>query len=376
MQILPSKNLQQLPGSNVPILFGKGSLQFLPRELLPFGSRALVVSDPGLAAAGHVDHVMQNLAHAGITAQSFTDLSPNPTTDDVARGLALAQLFQPNVLVALGGGSAMDSAKGINFLLTNGGQMSDYWGVDKASRPMLPLIAIPTTAGTGSDAQSAALITDALTHRKMACLDKKVLPRFAILDPTLLITCPRPIRAATALDALAHAVETSAASNRNETSRAFSLSAWALLCPSFGAYVQLRESPDDRDAMLLGAHLAGAAVENSMLGSAHACANPLTELFGLNHGIAVSVMLPHVIRFNSALPENHYSDLGESPEALIDILYSFLAASGIPTRLALHDVTPDSFEKLAAAAAQQWTAKFNPRPMTPADFLSLYQNAW
>ena len=149
------------------------------------GSRVLLVTDRGLREAGHEDRAIQALRSAGLSITVFDDVHPNPTTEDVDRGLAVAREHGIDVIVGLGGGSSMDCAKGVNFLLTNGGRMADYWGVGKAKMPMLPMIAVPTTAGTGSEAQSFALIANAETHMKMACGDKKAACRVAILDPEL-----------------------------------------------------------------------------------------------------------------------------------------------------------------------------------------------
>jgi alcohol dehydrogenase len=253
--------------------------------------------------------------------------------------------------------------------------MADYWGVNKATQPMLPLIAIPTTAGTGSEAQSAALITDPITHNKMACWDEKAAARIAILDPDLIATQPRTVAAATGIDAISHAVETAGCIKRNDVSRAFSREAWALLS---SAFVRALEDPADataREKMLLGAHLAGCAIENSMLGAAHACANPLTARYNIVHGHAVGVMLPHVVRFNSQHDQRPYADIAADPEALAHQLTTLLTAGHIATTLREHGVMESSLDDLADLAAKQWTATFNPRKVGVEELRSLYQSA-
>src|SRR5262249_10634393 len=163
------------------IVFGPGKIDALGALAGELGARrALVVSDPGIVRAGHVEHSLASLDKAGIEAHLFDGVEENPTTDTVEAGAALARRHEPELIVGLGGGSSMDCAKGINFIHTNGGRMHDYWGVGKATRPMLPMIAVPTTAGTGSETQSFALISDAKTHAKMACGDKKASFRIAI----------------------------------------------------------------------------------------------------------------------------------------------------------------------------------------------------
>src|SRR5688572_9509890 len=308
--IHPSPDVQTLPGSRVRVLFHHGAIERLgdiARQ--QNASRVLLVSDPGIVDAGHVETAMRSLYQAGVVARLFDGVAENPTTEHVARGLAVARKFDVDFVVGLGGGSAMDCAKGVNFLLTNGGRMQDYWGVNKATRPMLPLIAVPTTSGTGSEAQSAALITDPDSHQKMACWDEKALAKVAILDPDLTATQPRRVAAATGIDALSHAVETAATTRRNDTSLGLSKEAWRLLDSSFERSLTDPADPAPREAMLLGAHLAGCAIENSMLGAAHSAANPLTAHCGIVHGHAVGVMLPHVIRFNSQIGHRPYADL-------------------------------------------------------------------
>ena len=191
--------------------------------------RALVVSDPGVIAAGHTARGLDALKRAGIEAHLFDGLHENPTTDDVAAGVKIARRYDPEVLIGFGGGSSMDCCKGINFVFTGGGEMKDYWGVGKALQPMLPMIAVPTTAGTGSETQSFALISDAKTHAKMACGDKKASCRIAVLDPELTVSQPPRITALTGIDALSHALETFVTSRRNPVSLAFSREAWRLL---------------------------------------------------------------------------------------------------------------------------------------------------
>ena len=270
----------------------------------------------------------------------------------------------------------MDCAKGVNFVYTNGGRMQDYWGVGKASKPMLPLIAVPTTAGTGSEAQSFALITDPATHQKMACGDRKALARLAILDADLTATQPAKVAAATAIDAVSHAVETAGCTKRSETSLELSRQAWELLSGAFDQALQHPEDVEARESMLLGAHLAGAAIENSMLGAAHACANPLTARFGIAHGVAVGLMLPPVIRYNAAGANgNPYAAIDKSAEALALRIEAMLQVAAMPQRLAEHSVQPADIAELAAAAQQQWTARFNPRPVDETNFREIYESA-
>lgn len=364
-----------IEGSSVRVIFGAGALNELGKiasadEL----SRALLITDPGIRDAGHVERAVRSLYRSNIAVRVFDGVGENPTTIHVGRGFFIAREFKPDLIVGLGGGSAMDCAKGINFLFTNGGRMQDYWGVDKATQPMLPLIAIPTTAGTGSDAQSFALITDPETHQKMACGDKKTLPRFAILDPELTATQPAKVAAATGIDAVAHAIETAGCNKRNETSMQLSLQAWDLLSSSFAKALHDPADVESSRRMLLGAHIAGAAIENSMLGAAHALANALTAVCGTVHGVAVGLMLPHVVRFNSA-EGAPYSPLKLPGKELANQIDQMLIAGDLPRRLSDVGATSQQIPELASIAAKQWTAGFNPRPVTESDLAQIFEMA-
>jgi len=370
------------------VVFGSGTLDRIAELACELaGRRVLLVTDKGLKAAGHESRTLQLLSQAGLVVTVFDEVQPNPTTDDVDRGLAIAREAKVDLIIGLGGGSSMDTAKGINFLLTNGGQIADYWGIGKAKRPMLPMIAVPTTAGTGSEAQSFALIANAQTHMKMACGDKKAACRVAILDPKLTVTMPASVTAVTGIDAVSHAVETYVTTTRNAVSQTFSRKAWSLLAPAFATVLHEPSNLDARGAMLLGAHFAGAAIENSMLGAAHALANPLSAHFGLTHGIAIGVMLPHVVRFNASIVGSLYADLVtdlgqtstsgiDAGEKLATYLESLVADWGLPTSLRQCHARAELIPVLAEEAAKQWTGTFNPRPVSVDSLKELYQCAF
>jgi alcohol dehydrogenase len=374
------------------LVFGVNAVERLGEIVRELGaSKVLLVTDAGLVDAGHAAHVLKSLESDGVSAVVFDRVRQNPTTRCVDDCVAVAKSAEIEAIIGLGGGSSMDTAKGCNFLLTNGGEMKDYWGVGKATRPMLPLIAIPTTAGTGSECQSAALIADETTHQKMACLDPKAAARVAVLDPALTISQPFRVTACTGIDAIAHAVETAVTRKRNPFSLMFSHEAFKLLVPNLP---RVLENPGDLDArgrMLLGAALAGTAIENSMLGAAHSAANPLTAHFDIMHGQAVGVMLPHVIRYNAEneMARRAYAELASAPElacvsdgldeaveALIREMESLLELAKMPTSLGDCGVQRKHLPMLGAEAAKQWTAHFNPRPITEKDFVALYEAAF
>ena len=369
------------------VVFGAGTLDRLGEVARELGdTRVLLVTDPGLEDAGHPQRAMASLRDAGLEVFLFNRVEQNPTDRHVQEGVDFAKPLGIDLIVSVGGGSAMDCAKGINFLLTNGGRMSDYKGFGKATKPMLPSIGIPTTAGTGSEAQSFALIADEQTHMKMACGDRKVAFQVAILDPEVTASQPKKVTAITGIDALSHAVEAYVTSARNQVSQMFAREAWALLEANLETVLQTPSDVEARAAMQLGAFLAGSAIENSMLGATHACANPLTAHYGLTHGIAIGILLPHVIRYNSAAVGPLYWELSEqaglangdggSPaDALAQRIINLLRLAELPTSLTEAGVSDGILPLLAEEASHQWTARFNPRPVTEKDLLCLYEAA-
>jgi alcohol dehydrogenase len=373
------------------LIFGQGTLHkvgALAHEL--GGNRILVVTDEGIANAGHLDRALEILREAGFRISIFKDVHENPSTADVHACVEIAKRNQSDLLIGLGGGSSMDTAKGCNFILTNGGRMQDYQGTGKARKPMLPLIAVPTTAGTGSECQSYALIADETTHQKMACGDPKAAPKVSILDPILTLSQPRHVTACTGMDAIAHALETAVTKDRTHYSWMHALEATKLLMPNLSRVLEKPKDLIARGHMQIGAALAGIAIENSMLGAAHAAANPLTAKLNVIHGMAVGVMLPHVIRWNADDPNvaASYAQLArechlcgpsdsitEAVQKLIQEVKETLQKAEIPSTLAAHGVTESHLPELAAGAAQQWTGHFNPIEISHDDYLSIYQMA-
>ena len=265
-------------------------------------TRVLVVTDPGIELAGHLGKVLDSLREAGVHATVFDHVIENPTTETVDACVAAARDAGVDGLIGLGGGSSMDTAKGCNFILTNGGQMKDYWGVGKATRDMLPLLVIPTTAGTGSECQSFALISDAVTHAKMACGDRKAAARHALLDPELTVTQPARVTAVTGIDAIAHALESAVCRKASDVSRAYSLAAFRLLATGFPQVMNEPGSISARSLMQLGAAWPEWPSKIPCWAPPTRPPIPLTAHFGIVHGVAVGIMLPHVVRLNAADP--------------------------------------------------------------------------
>jgi alcohol dehydrogenase len=373
------------------VVFGPGSLSRLgelARELSD--TRVLLVTDPGLAKAGHPQRAVASLRDAGLEVFLFDGVETNPTNHHVEAGVAFARPLGIDLIVSVGGGSSMDCAKGINFILTNGGTMADYKGFGKATRPMLPSIGVPTTAGTGSEAQSYALIADEKSHMKMACGDRKAAFHIAILDPEVTVSQPAGVTAVTGIDALSHALESYVTTKRTPVAQMFAREAWKLLEANLERVLHEPENMEARGAMQMGAFLAGTAIENSMLGATHACANPLTAHYGITHGIAIGILLPHVIRFNASAVSDLYQELAEEasfPQAagnghpgpagdrLAERISELMRLARLPLTLGELGVSGGILPVLAEEAAQQWTARFNPRPVVERDLLALYQAA-
>lgn len=374
------------------IHFGPGAIWTVDSEVLRIGAKkVLIVTDSGIMHVGHPGNLRLHLEEQGCNVEIFDKVVENPTTETVADCVEVARNFGAELLIGLGGGSSLDTAKGCNFILTNGGQMQDYWGYGKASKPMLPLIAIPTTAGTGSECQSYALISDAETHMKMACGDPKALPAVSILDPELTLTQPRFVGACTGIDALSHAIESAVTLRRTPFSSIYSRESFRLLQENLETVFDEPSNKHARGQVLLGAAYAGIAIENSMLGCAHSAANPLTAHYGTVHGNAVGLTLPHAMTYNSKDPEaltiysrlalesrliNRDSSEQEAFDALHARVLELLKKVEFPLTLRELKVDESDIPTLAKEASAQWTAQFNPRPITEEDFVQFYQNAY
>jgi alcohol dehydrogenase len=348
----------------------------------------LLVADPSLSEVGRTQRLLSNLHAAGCEVTVFSDVRENPTTDDIRRCVETAQNCNPDGIFALGGGSTIDTAKACNLILTQGGRIADYRGRGAVSTPMLTAVVIPTTSGTGSESQSAMLISDESTHEKLVCLDPQLTPAVAILDPELTRTVPSCVREATSLDTLVHAVEALVTRSRNEISHRYSSEALLL---SLHCFERVLDDPADDEAragMMLASAYAGLAIEHSMLGAAHSLANPLTQYHGLTHGYAVAVSLPLVLRFNlqDDAVQSIYGAIGrqsgccapgaadpQAAGALVEVLERLVDRTSARKQLrARIGLQAPSFEVLAAAAEGQWTAQFNPIAVPSEQWNSWY----
>ncbi|MGI9015104.1 MAG: iron-containing alcohol dehydrogenase [Phycisphaerales bacterium] len=372
------------------IVHGCGSVGRVGEIVREHGcARVLLVTDHGLVEAGHVERLAAILRAAELDVTLFSEVHENPTTADVDACVVVARAADVDGIVALGGGSSLDCAKGCNFILTNGGRMHDYWGVGKAHCDMLPFFAVPTTTGTGSELQSFALISDAETHQKMACGDRRAAARVAVLDPELATSQPRDVIACTGLDTLSHALETAVTLKRSPMSLLFSRESFRRAVRSFERVLVNASDMEAMSDMMLAAAYGGLAIEHSMLGGAHALANPLTANFDLVHGHAVALMLSHVIRYNmhdaGALKDYaaHSRIAGmsgtterELVHAILGYLAHIMKVAEAPATLEEANITVSGaqIDQLAEQAAAQWTAGFNPRPLAADVMAELYRN--
>jgi alcohol dehydrogenase len=357
------------------VLFGAGEFARLgevAREL--GGTKCLLVADRGMLDSGYVQEATRTLKARRMEVFAFHDFEAGPTAAMVQAGAEYAGPLNINLIVGLGGGSSLDCAKAINFVVSNGGTIRDYWGYGKASRPMLPMVAVPTTAGTGSEAQTYTVIADPEHNVKMACGDNKAAFRAAILDPKLTVSLPRTLTAATGYDAISHAVETLVSTRRTALSECFSRSAWRLLNSNFERVLKDPSDLEARGAMLLGSHFGGLAIENSMLGATHACASPLTTHYGIPHGVAIALLLAEVVKWNSTVAGEQYDELNAGD--LVHRLHNLADTAQLPLSLREASVPEEALPRLAEEAGAQWTGRFNPRHFDTAGALEIYQCAY
>lgn len=369
------------------IIFGEGSLSRLGELASEFRpSCVLVVSDRGIMEAGHDAAAVEQLRNAGLRVESFHDFAENPTSDMVDAGVRKAAEVKPDLLIGLGGGSSMDCCKAMNFVYSCGGTIHDYHGVGKATCDLLPMIAVPTTSGTGSEAQSFALISDAKTHVKMPCGDPRAACKIAILDPVLTMTQPPRVTALTGIDAISHALETFVTKRRTAISITYSKRAFGILATGFAKVMSDPSDLEARGQMQLGACLAGMAIEASMLGAAHATANPLTARHGITHGQAVGLMLPPVIRMNGQQFPDWYTELAreidprisgtDAVDFLAEQVTGWLKRADLSTTLSELQIPASSVEVMTQDALKQWTGTFNPVSLDAQRVESLYQSVF
>lgn len=370
-------------------IFGVGALLVAGQYASKFGmARPLVVTDQGIVDAGWADRVMESLAAFDIEGVLFSDVSPNPRAEEVMAG-ALAYMENGcDGIVAVGGGSPMDCAKGIGIVVSNGGHILDYEGVDKIIVPMPPLICIPTTAGTSADVSQFAIINDTERKTKIAIISKTIIPDVALIDPQTLATKSPYLVACTGMDALAHAVEAFVSSAHSAMTDLHALEAVRLIKDSLLASLQHPEDMELRAKTMLASMQAGLAFSNASLGAVHAMAHSLGGYKDLPHGECNAMLLPHVIDFNFPAAPERFRVIAEAMgidcrglntrevrQRLLQAMMDLRSAVGIREHLGQKGIHIGDIPILSAKAVLDPCLVTNPKTATTRDIQVIYEEA-
>lgn len=368
--------------------FGIGSLSKIPEILKGEESETVfLVSDHGLESIGVVDRVAGIIESSGISCTRFLDVQPNPTVEIVEEAAALFKESGASSIVALGGGSPIDVAKAIGVLATFGGKITDYEGADKVPGRILPLLAIPTTAGTGSEATASAVITDKQRNCKFSVISYNILPTHAILDPELIMTAPAGVAASCGIDAFIHAMEAYVSRQASPFTDAMAEKAMELIGGNLRRFVADRSNPDAASAMMVGSNLAGIAFAWARLGDIHALSHPVSAYFGVAHGVANAILMPYVVKFNALADNGRYERIYSyirkgrgpigsfEPQMLVDELRGLNRELNIPEHLSEVGVTDEYFDAMADDAMNTVNVIANPRATTHKDLVALYNEA-
>ncbi|MCL5046041.1 MAG: iron-containing alcohol dehydrogenase [Actinobacteria bacterium] len=368
------------------ILFGWGTLNKLPEEVSRCGgTRALVVTDKGLAASGLPQRVVDVLEKAGISCALYDGVQPNPTVTMVDEGEEYRARHEADVIIGLGGGSSMDTAKGIGVIAVHGGSIRQYAGVNKVPGPGLPVIAIPTTAGTGSEVSNASALSDPATHTKTPVRSPYILPAVALLDPSLLVTMPQRVAVDTSLDALCHLIEAYVSKAANVWTDLLALEGIRLCGEYLTPFVAERSNKEAAEAMLYAAMLGGIVISYARTGAAHTLTRPIGE--GVSHGLACAIVLPYVMEFNLVASPLKFVEiaraLGEPVEGFslasahkaVDAVSRINRELGVPERLRVVGVRPENVPELAKQAYALDASRLNARELREQDIEDLLRQA-
>ena len=356
------------------IEFGAGVIHRLPDAIAALGHRrAFVVTDRGLRAAGVLDRVLHVLTDAGVEHGVYDGVLPNPSTSTVDEGAARARRFGAAAIVALGGGSAMDAAKGIALLAANPGSADDFDYRNEPANPGLPIVAIPTTAGTGAETNGFGVIEDTARRCKVYIGHDTVRPGIAVLDPELTIGVPAPVTAATGIDALVHGIESLSSRGANPISVAYASQAVRMVSRWLPAAVADGSDLEARAQLILGAHLAGQALTISGLGLVHGIAHALTAHTGTPHGVALAAVLRPVMEFNADIASASYAQVAEAMAVTeaIPAVDELVGRVGIRRPLRDLNCAPGMLPDIAAAAVADAVTANSPRLPATSDVLEI-----
>lgn len=369
------------------IIFGSGSLKRLPEALEKLGAkRVLIISGPHLNKMGVVDNIASIIQESGRECTAFTEIEANPSIQTAEKAAECCKDFGADAIVAIGGGSPMDTAKAVGVIVKYGGDIASYEGAQKVPGDIIPLIAIPTTAGTGSEVTAFSVLTDHVRNYKLTIFSYKLIPSYAILDPELLTTAPKGVAAACGMDALVHALEAYISKAASPFSDAMAEKAMQLIGRSIRRFVADRTDTEAASDMLVGSTFAGIAFSWARLGNVHAMAHPLGGFFNIAHGVANAVLLPTIVDYNSpAVDEQRYKAIYDfiaeqpkesfSKDMLAAELRELATSLGIPSSLSELGVDESRIPAMAADAMKSGNIQVNPRTSTQADIEMLYKSA-
>ncbi|GFN22681.1 iron-containing alcohol dehydrogenase [Thermanaeromonas sp. C210] len=367
------------------LIFGAGSLKALPAKLRELGKEPIfVVTDRGVKAAGILERVLRILEEEQFKVSVYDAIEGEPTTDLVEGVTEEVRQSGAQLVLGVGGGSALDTAKAVAAMATNGGKIFDYAGIGKIKNEPLPIVAIPTTAGTGSEATMWAVVTDREARVKTGIGSYKLMPVFAVLDPELTITMPPRVTAASGLDALCHAIESYVCTATQPISEALALQAIKLIARSLRKAVANGRDLKARADMLYASTIAALAFNVTRLGIAHALASPLGAHFGVPHGIANAILLPHVMEYNLIGAPEKFADiaaaLGEDASHLppmeaarkgVKAVEELTKDVGITDKLSSYGATEDKLGSIVEEAITSGNIAVNPRRPEPGDLLAI-----
>ncbi|MDM5338550.1 iron-containing alcohol dehydrogenase [Fictibacillus enclensis] len=370
------------------VIFGEGSVQKLSGVLTSQQfTKLAVICDEGVRNAGLLDDVLAQIEVDGASYSIFSDVEPNPSSRTVQKGQRFLSDSGADAIIAVGGGSPLDTAKAVAVVATNPGDISQYEGVDQFVNEPIPLIAIPTTSGTGSEVTNNTVITDLDRQYKFTVISRKLSPRWAIVDPLLTLTLPRHLTASTGLDALVHAIESYLSTASTPLTEALALEAIRVISGNLRQAVYNGDNRKARTDMLYGSLVAGLAFNHTRLGNVHAMSHPLSAMYQVPHGIANSILLPHVMEFNRlAVPEKFVQiakamgEVNDESKSMLELskesvkaVQRLAADIGIPETFEEFNVREESLLPMAKDAMKSGNILVNPRKTTIKDILDLYR---
>ena len=375
----------QAPGK---ILYGPDSLLELGTEAAIFGKKALIVTgQSSTRKSGVLDRMEEILGKAGLETVIFDQVESDPSVHTIIKGVELCKEVEPDMIIGIGGGSPLDAAKVINLLYINGGQVRDYVQ-EKVVTPLLPFLAIPTTAGTGSEVTRFSVITDTEAKIKMLIPGKYLIPDVAILDPVLTVTMPPDVTAATGLDALTHAIEAYISKLQQPLTDVFALSAIQKISSALITAVKEPGNLEARTTMLIGQMEAGLAFSNASVALVHSMSRPLGAHFGVPHGLANALLLPHVMEYNMDQTIPRFAQIAkvmgintltlsdeEAASGAVTAVKKIFADTGLPACLEEIGITMDKIPVMAQDALESGSTKNNPKSPTLEDIIAIYEKA-